>query len=239
MINRLQVSRTIINNDDFWKYFDIISEPSNRATAIAQPTVIGEIQHIKYRTGTTSMKFLDQSCRFFSLGVVFKKSSSFLKVFNEKLAKMEPNGLMEYWRRFQSYSTTKIEEIGPQVLKMDHLRLGFLACCIPMALGFVVLIGELAWSRLVIFSRKNSNDSKKTKPNCNAEILSSEFRRLQPQERNVGPGELIEMHGIAVAESRQEFRVDWEDLIEDLTNEFDSVAKFNKFDKSQKVPHKK
>ena len=178
--------------------------------------IIEEIQQNKYRSGTTSMKYLDQCYTMVYVGVAFKKLSPIMKIFNERLAMMESNGFMENWRRFDSYATTKIEKIGPQVLKMDHLQIGFLACCIPLVLGVVVLFSELAWSRIVTMSKKSSNNSRKAnqRANCDAEIFSSELRRTQHQPDNVEPEELIEMHGIAVAEIHQEPRTDWKDLNE-------------------------
>ena len=147
----------------------------------------------------------------------YKKSVSFVEVFNEKLAEMEPNGLMEYWRRIRSFSTTKVEEIGPQVLTMDHLTLGFFACCIPMVLAVIAFIGEFVWSKLVTSCRKNSNDSRKSdqkRTNCSAKVCPTEFRRTKIEENNVEPEEQIEMHDTAVAKLCQKVQVDWEDLIE-------------------------
>ena len=201
-------------------HFEYASEPSNRAATMASSEAIESIQHLTYRSGTSSLQFLDKIYSFRYLGAAFKKSSPFLKVFNEILGRLESNGLAENIRQSYSYSTTKIEEIGPQVLKMDHLKLGFLACCIPMVLAAIVFICEFAWSRLVTFSRKNSIDSKKhdRKVNCDAEI-SSEFRRTQLEEENVESGELIEMHGIAVAETHQEDFIDFTELIKSYNSD--------------------
>ena len=164
--------------------------------------IIEEIQQSKYRSGTTSMKYLDQCYKMVYVGVVFKKLSPIMKVFNERSAMMESNGLMEYWRRFNEYTTTKIEEIGPQVLTMDHLQIGFLACCIPMILAIIAFSGEFVWSRLLTSCRKNSNDPEKPNSNANCKVqdFSSELRRTQPQPENDEPEELIDMRGIAVAE---------------------------------------
>ena len=199
------------NRGNYLKYLENVAEPSNKAAMSADSTLIEEIQHKMYRSGTTSLQVLNEPYKMVYSGLRFKRCSPFLEVFNEMVAKMEPNGLMEYWRRFQSYSTTKIEDIGPQVLTMDHLRLGFLACCIPMTLAVIAFIGEFAWSRLVILPGKNTNDLRKCNQKVKVDPKIFPFR-IQPQARNVEPEELIEMHGIAVAEVHQEARVDFEDL---------------------------
>ena len=152
-------------------------------------------------------------------GVIFKALSPYVKVFNEMLAKMEPNGLMEYWRQIHLYSITKIEEIGPQVLTIDHLKIGFLACCIPMVLAVIAFISEFAWSRLFIAYRKNLNISRKSDQNAKsaAKVCPSEFFQTQPQVGNVELEESIEMQGISVAEIHQETCIDLEDLIEKVS----------------------
>ena len=219
---------------------DLISEPSNRAATTAEPTYIESVQHIDYRSGKTSLQFLDEPYKLVYSGVVFKKSGSFVEVFNEMVAKMEPNGLMERWRRFESYSRTKFEEVGPQVLTMDHLKLGFLACCISMVLAIIAFIGESAWSRFVTSCRKSSNDQKKLNAcaNCEANIFSSELQ-THLQERNHWSEELIELHSVAVEKIYQQDRVDIEDSIEsynidddvracqELLDEIDDLKKHN------------
>ena len=209
--------------------------------------MIEYIQHKVYRSGTTSMRFLDEPYKIVGSGVKFLRSSALVEVFNEMLAKMEPNGLMEYWRRLRSFSTTKIEEIGPQVLTMDHLRIGFLACCITMILAVIVFIGELARSRFATFSGENSDVSKKSsnKVNCDVVIFSSEFNRTQTQATFVKPQELT-IHGITVEKIHQEARIDWQDLIKtcdddskDPENNSNSDAKMLTSDFRQTLPQQK
>ena len=125
---------------------------------MAETAKIERIQHQFYCSGTTSLNIMDEAYKTAYAGVPYKKLSPYVEVFNEILAKMEPNGMMEYWRRFKSFSTTKIEQIGPQVLTLDHLKIGFLACCIPMVLAVIAFIGELAWSSLSTPCKNNSND---------------------------------------------------------------------------------
>lgn len=189
------------------------SEPSNRAALFTSPTVIEEIQHYLH-SGTTSLGLLDEPYKLVYSGVVFKKSSPLVRVFNEMVSKMESNGMMELWRRLQSFSTTKTEDIGPQVLTMDHLKNGFLACCIPMVLAVIAFIGEFAWMIVNTICRTNSNDLKRpnNKANYNTNNLSPEFRRAQPQERNVEAEEMTEMNGIEVEEIPHEARVNFDDM---------------------------
>ena len=84
----------------------------------------------------------------------FCHSILIFETFNDIQMKLESNGIMEKWRKSQTYRTVKPEEIGPQVLTLDHLRFGFLACFIAGVVSLVAFTGELAWSRLLpLFSK--------------------------------------------------------------------------------------
>ena len=204
--------------------FDAISEPSNRAAAVHYQTAIESIQHNLYRSGRTSLKILDEPYKMGYYGAPFKKSSPWLKTFNEMLGKMEANGMMEKWRRFQSLSTTKLENIGPQVLTMDHLKFGFLACFIPLTLGVVALFGEFTWSRIVTMSKKSSNDSN-FKPIIEAPSKTQVFDS-NPEE----PGEktMIKMDNIReIALSRKSLEGSNEPKMEttfQIVEEVDGIA---------------
>ena len=173
-----------MDNSNYTSYLETISEPSNRAAITSLSKIIESIEGNKYRSGTSSMHLLDQPYKTIYGGIVFKKWSSFLETFNEMVAKMEPNGLMEHWKRFLSFSTTKTAEIGPQVLTMDHLTLGFLACCLPLVLAFIAFIGELAWSKCVA-CRKSSNESnfeQKVEAISEIEVIDLNSERPEKEE---------------------------------------------------------
>ena len=69
---------------------------------------------------------------------------------------MESNGLMEQWRQkyFEYSSVRETEDIGPQILTMDHLKVGFLACLVPINLCIVAFIGEVLWPKISKAIRK-------------------------------------------------------------------------------------
>ena len=56
----------------------------------------------------------------------------------------------------QDYKLLRREpvELGLQVLTMDHLRLGFLACLIVAVVSLTAFIGELMWPKLIITFRE-------------------------------------------------------------------------------------
>lgn len=71
--------------------------------------------------------------------------SPLVEIFNEKIHQMHSGGLIYYLEK--NYTNPKglknqPEEIGPQVLTMEHLEIGFLVCLCPMALSVLVFAGE-------------------------------------------------------------------------------------------------
>ena len=182
-------------------FLDSVSEPSNRAAVPSLSGVIKELQHKMYRSGTTSMQLLDEPYKSIYKGIVFKSWTPLLETFNKMLAKMEANGMMAHWRQFQEFSTTKLEEIGPQVLTMDHLELGFLACCIPIVLAAIAFIGELAWSRLVIGCRRSSKSSNFEQIEmCNCSETSRRSSEDSNIERVQTTFQIVEEFGVVAVE---------------------------------------
>lgn len=46
-----------------------------------------------------------------------------------------------------------IEDIGPQVLTMDHLAVAFIACTVPLILAVLVFVSEIFLPRLKRFAQ--------------------------------------------------------------------------------------
>ena len=216
----MKVIRTLVGVVDPLKYYEIVSEPSNRAATFAISMINEYIQHKIYRSGTTSVQFLDEPYKTVYFGVAFNISSPFLNVFNEMIAKMEPNGLMEYWRRFQSFSRTKLEEVGPQVLTMDHLKIGFLACCIPMVLAVIAFIGEFAWSRIDAAYRKYSVVIKELKQNAIRASVAVHSCQEISRKQNNDLEESIQVFELISTDVHQKARIDFNDLIESHKEEY-------------------
>ena len=152
---------TVVTSDnpyDCYKYFEIVAEPSNRATTEHAAGFIDYLESL-YKSGASSLTVLEDDYKLIFNGIMFLDFSPFFETHNEMLGWMEDFGFMANWREvFMKYKPTIIEELGPQVLTMDHLGIGFLACCIPLAFCTAVFIGELVFSR---FQQKFARRSKK------------------------------------------------------------------------------
>ena len=156
MIFRLKLAYDIDDLPKFyWEYLSCLCEPKNAFALQARKNVIKQIQTEFYRSGTTSLILLDEEYKTYYKGFVFPKFSPFIVSFNEILGWLESNGIMERWRQtFYGFALSKVEEIGPQVLDMGHLKIGFLACLIPLILSAIIFIGEHIWSRFVVALKK-------------------------------------------------------------------------------------
>ena len=149
------------NSSRMLEHFDIVSEPSNQAASIVEySSIILEIEREIYHSGHVSFDILIETFKMMYSGVMFYNFSPFIKPFNEMLALFEANGLMELWRRDYVYRPREIEDIGPQVLTMGHLHIGFLACLIPLFICIIVFFGELSWSRIVAELKMYSSGSR-------------------------------------------------------------------------------
>ena len=93
---------------------------------------------------------LEENYKTLHYGTVFKEFSPFFETYNEVKGWLESNGRMEKFRQDYKKLRRKPEELGPQVLTMDHLKLGFSACLVVAVVSLTAFIGELMWSRLVI-----------------------------------------------------------------------------------------
>ena len=178
-------------------YYDIIAEPANRATMSVSREYINVIEKSNYRTGTASLQFLEENHVTYHLGIVFRSFSPFFETFNEAKGWLESNGWMERFRQRYSTFKRKPEELGPQVLTMDHLNLGFLACLIVAAVSLAAFIGELMWSRLVTDFRRNMQKVFEEKREIATRIISIDEEICgNVDENNLKQDDLIELQSI-------------------------------------------
>ena len=135
-------------------FYNFAVEPSNNATVESnRGSLAYYIDNGAYRSGTTSLTYLEENLKLVYTGILFKTFSPFIEVYNEKLEWLKTGGFLEYWK-FYEYLPTKLEDIGPQVLTLDHLRVAFLLCTAPLSLCCAAFIAEMIWSRIASSYKK-------------------------------------------------------------------------------------
>ena len=141
----MKVEFDIPDGSDDSKLLNEIAEPSNRATLMTWKDRVAKLQVLIYRSGTSSVAVLEDDWITLYSGIVFKAFSPFFEIYNEILSLLESNGILGSWRIHNKYPTKpKVDAIGPQVLTMDHLWIGFFACLIPLALSALVFALEIS-----------------------------------------------------------------------------------------------
>lgn len=127
--------------------YQIIVEPTNRATMIGLPTALLYIENRFYRSGHSSLSILDEKLRTLYIGLSFKQFSPFYEVLNEIVGYLTSGGLINLWNDLNpKHRKREFEDIGPQVLTMEHIAIGFQTCLIPFTLSTIVFVIELAFN---------------------------------------------------------------------------------------------
>lgn len=141
----LKVVRTI----DYEEAYKITVEPENKAVAQTTDGYLTTRLHKKYRGGVSSLHALNEIVQVIPGGCGFKRFSPFFKTFNEFIGIYIAAGLStSIEKMFAPEIQTKADDIGPQVLTMEHLALGFIACLIPLALATAIFLIELSVNSL-------------------------------------------------------------------------------------------
>ena len=141
-------------NEDQEYYRDVASESSNRAATDDYRQELNFIEKHVYRSGITSLAALDEDYITYHSGIPFRNFSPYFETFNDVKIWFESNGIMEKWRQDSRDSSTKPDELGPQILTMDHLKIGFLACLVPLVFSIAAFIAELVRSKVEIAIKK-------------------------------------------------------------------------------------
>ena len=196
-----RVNFAFYNEEEFMESLSIAPDLSNNAVVEGNRGVlIWAIEERFYRSGTTSLAYMEQDFELFYSKIIFKAHSPFIEVYNDILGWMKAGGLTETWRKYE-YLPSKTEETGPQVLTMDHLRLAFNICLFPLIPCSLVFFAELVKPRIVNKYKKNFKGWNKKKTNFvenkDLELLQEVFIELDDdtsQNRSQSIGDMLEVH---------------------------------------------
>lgn len=99
-----------------------------------------------YRSGVSSILILEEKVETLFQVFLFMPANPFFDFFNQIMSELAAGGLLSYWRKFEINPKglkRKVDKIGPQVLTMDHLEIGFLVCLLPCGIGAIIFVFEL------------------------------------------------------------------------------------------------
>lgn len=137
---------------------EIIVEPTNKATIVLFPGLLFQAFNTEYRSGCSSLIVLDETIRLSFMGIEFKPFSPFFEAFTEQIDWMIAAGLTQLWYSNlinpKNLKRTE-EEIGPQILTMEHLAVAFKVCLAPLILSVFVFAVEVSITRIKVVLRKH------------------------------------------------------------------------------------
>lgn len=143
--NRTDLTRESNDLDPF-ESLDIVAEYSNKKYHINLESDIDTVYKKEYRSGVPSLQIFPHPIMNLFWVHTFPEFSPYTEDFNELLGRIVSSGFNDNWKMFEEQITFKkkeIEEIGPQVLTMDHLSVGFIACCCPLVLSLLAFVMEV------------------------------------------------------------------------------------------------
>lgn len=135
--------------------WDMITEPALKGVSWG-PSDTKFIASRKFHSGQASFSVLEENFfTLFSTYLVLPKYSPFYETLEEKTHQLRSSGIIQRKlktsvnpRGFSLSSTSVVNDIGPQVLTLEHLEISFLICFLPLALGVAAFFCEHAIFRM-------------------------------------------------------------------------------------------
>lgn len=127
---------------EFANILQVVVEPENKITALFLPSYVQRLNR-GYRTGTNSLFYLNENACPIIAGAVFDPYHHLINKFNEKISRLFEAGITDHL--LEEFGTDKRpeEQIGPEVLTLDHIGIGFKFCAVPLMAAFVVFLLEI------------------------------------------------------------------------------------------------
>lgn len=100
-----------------------------------------------YRSGISSLLVLHQAIETLLHVVLFVPFDPFYELYNKMMGRLANGGFLNYWFDLEVNPrgfNVKIDKIGPQVLTMEHLQIGFQICLVALAVSAIIFATEIA-----------------------------------------------------------------------------------------------
>lgn len=144
-------------NDNALDVLDIVAEPANKAVTRGSVLLLYFINNKLYRIGVSSILLLKENIGTIYYGIIFKPFNPFFDMLNIKFSKLFEAGLIKHWfsvKHNPKGFDHKLDNIGPEILTMDHLEIGFIVWLIPLAISIVVFAFEVVVNHMKSYRKK-------------------------------------------------------------------------------------
>jgi hypothetical protein len=127
---------------NYTQQIDYLVDPENRMSLVVTPFILGRLYKTKYKTGVSSVFMLDENVSPYYWGYMthlVMKDIIFLKA-----SQLVESGILSHQMKTFSLEDfkTKLSEIGPQVLTLQHLAAGFVIICGLLSLSVLAFVIE-------------------------------------------------------------------------------------------------
>lgn len=119
-----------------------ISEPSNKGATIVLTRTLNTINS-RYRTDVASFFLLEQEITSVPYGQTFKHFNPFFETLDERMEQIIATKTDNFEQKQQKVSRKMKRKHEPQVLTMEHLELGFIACLISLTFASITFAVEI------------------------------------------------------------------------------------------------
>lgn len=122
------------------------ADPENKATMFTTVAYLASINNHKFRSWFSSVELLDGNFEFSMHGITLKLYSLIFEEFNDQVFEMMSNGLTQRWVNDQinlKGLKRKADSVGPQVLTMENLSIGFQICFCMMSIACITFFVEI------------------------------------------------------------------------------------------------
>lgn len=93
--------------------------------------------------GITSLNLMEERIAFIPVSFHFPTGHFLVEEYNEIIRRLRDAGITDFWYNFVIRKYEKVEPFGPEILTLDHIGVGFVACFFPLASSVVAFFGEL------------------------------------------------------------------------------------------------
>lgn len=128
--------------------FDLVAEPENKVFMMTTIPALAIELNQKLRSGVPSFVVLDETVRTLHSGFLYKSGLPYQNKLDSKAVQLLEGGFTARWMDNNTNLAKpeikrKDEIIGPQVLTMDHLAIGFKVWLIPLTFSVIVFVLEI------------------------------------------------------------------------------------------------
>lgn len=99
----------------------------------------------RFRSGITSLNYIDKDFRPLVAGLSYKPHHILANKFSEKTSRLFEAGFNKFWFK-QIREKVETEEIGPEVLTLDHIGIGFVSCIVILTIAAAVFVLEIFYA---------------------------------------------------------------------------------------------